>query len=305
MITAAVASLMVVSALLAGPVPEIANHLPNDWQPAPQAKPAAQATEDKWIEAFPGVRLNRALKAVEFDGKVAWDFHNADTPRTELELLVCLPMRDKEHESLVLSKAKGAHVHAALLMVGFQPGTPGKIDFGAADEKDQRPGVKRIAPEGPEVAVQFVYTKDGKEITEDARSWVKDEAGWRELQEWKAAAAARIKKNFEADGRKVSHVDVDPISMPPLTFVFGGSGVGQMRNEQGEKVNIYNADELGTLIGLCTFGTETIGLTRVYSPDSGVDAPSFIANNAAIPAADTPVRVRIQPVPAAENAKVP
>ena len=68
-----------------------------------------------------------------------------------------------------------------------------------------------------------------------------------------------------------------------------------MRNEQGEKVNVYNADELGTLIGLCTFGSETIGLTRVYSPDSGVDAASFVANNAAIPPADTAVRVRVTP----------
>lgn len=295
----------------APPLPDIAGKLPSTWPPpgwptsvqfpgqqAATAAPTA-APVDKWIDVFPHVRINRALKAVEFDSTVAWDFHNADTPRTELELLVCLPMRDKEHESLLLSQAKGAHVHAALLMVGFEPGTPGRVDFGAADEKDQQPGVRRVAPAGPEVTVQFVYTKDGKEVIDDARSWVKDEAGWRELKEQKDATAARIKERYKAEGagRTLAHVDVDPISFPMLTFVFGGSSVGQMRNEQGDKVNIYNADELGTLIGLCTFGSETIGLTRVYSPDSGVDAPSFIANNAAIPAADTPVRVRITPDP--------
>jgi hypothetical protein len=66
-----------------------------------------------------------------------------------------------------------------------------------------------------------------------------------------------------------------------------------MRNPEGQKVNVYAADELGTLIGLCTFGSETVGITRIYSPDSGVDAPNFVAKNEAIPGADTPVRVRI------------
>lgn len=297
----------------APPLPDIAGKLPSTWpppgwptsvqfpgDPARSITPAAAAV-DKWVEVFPHVRINRALKAVEFDSTVAWDFHNADTPRTELELLVCLPMRDKEHESLLLSQAKGAHIHAALLMVGLEPGTPGRIDFGAADEKDQRPGIRRVTPQGPAVTVQFAYTKDGKEVVDDAKSWVKDEAAARDLKEHKDATTARIRERYKAEGagRTLAQVDVDPISFPTLAFVFGGSSVGQMRNERGEKVNVYNADELGTLIGLCTFGSETIGITRVYSSDSGVDAPSFIANNAAIPAADTPVRVRIQPDPRA------
>lgn len=307
LVVAAAVGLAQPAAPSASPLPDVARKLPSRWsQPesapvvqAPGQPPAAEM--DKWVDAFPHVRVNRAQKTVEFDGVVAWDFHDADAPRTELELLVCLPMRDKEHESLVLSKAKGAHVHAALLMVGLEPGAPGRIEFGAADEKDPEPGVKRVAPQGPEVAVEFVYTKSGKEVTDDARSWVRDEAGWREDKERRAATAERITERLnreraaKGDKRVVTHVDVDPISGPTLTFVFGGSKVGQMRNEQGDKVNVYNADELGTLIGLCTFGSETIGLTRVYSPDSGLDAPSFIAKNEAIPPMDTPVRVRVKP----------
>jgi hypothetical protein len=260
------------------PLPDVVHSLPSTpaapaWPvgaaPATPPKPAPPAAEDKWVTAFPHVRVNRAQKAVEFDGTVAWDFHNADTPRTELELLVCLPMRDKEHESLVLSQAKGAHVHAALLMIGLEPGTPGRIDFG----DDKNPGVKRIAPVGPLVSVSFLYTKEGKERADDPRTWVVDEAWAREV-------------------KRTPH----PVELPPrFQFVFGGSKVGQMRNEQGEKVNVYNADELGTLIGLCTFGTETIGITRIYSPDSGVDAPNFVSNNPAIPPADTQIRVRIAP----------
>ncbi|HZW07491.1 MAG TPA: YdjY domain-containing protein [Phycisphaerales bacterium] len=220
------------------------------------ATPAVPAPEDKWVDVLPHVRINRALRSVEFDGTVAWDFHNPDTPRTELELLVCLPLRDKEHESLVVSKATGAHVHAALLMVGLEPGTPGRIDFG----DDKEPAVKRVRPTGPAVTVSFVYSKGGAERVDDARAWVVDEAGGE-----------------------------------PITLVFGGSKVGQKRNEAGERANVYNADELGTLVGLCTFGSETIGSTTVVSPDSGLDRPRYTGNNASIPPADTAVRVRIAP----------
>lgn len=274
-------------------VPEVAHQLPRTVPPAawpagskpvdassptgkdaakaPQA--AAPAEQDKWVTVFPHVRVNRAQKAVEFDGKVPWDFHNPDTPRTELELLVCLPMRDKEHESLVMSEAKGADVHAALLMVGFEPGSPGRLEFG--EGKDDK--LKRIAPVGPIVSVSFRYLKDGTEHADDPRSWVTDEH---------ATPRERLE---ETD-------DVDLFSRcPTFSMVFGGSKVGQKRNEQGSKVNVYGADELGTLIGLCTFGSETIGTTTVVSPDSGVDGPRYIANNKVIPAADTPVQVRIEP----------
>ncbi|MDP1661084.1 MAG: YdjY domain-containing protein [Phycisphaerales bacterium] len=262
-----VATLALAAAFAASepPLPAIARSLPSApplavrFADAPADPPPAAPAKDEWVGVFPSVRINRALKTVEFDGTVAWDFHNADTPRTELELLVCLPMRDKEHESLVLSKAKGTHVHAALLMVGLEPGTPGRLDF-SGDGGNQ---VKRIAPTGPAVSVRFCYQKNGIEATDPAMSWVTDERPER----------------------------------PAPSLVFGGSSIGQMRNPQGDRVTTYNADELGTLIGLCTFGSETIGLTSVVSPDSGLDAPRFIGNNTAIPPADTAVRVRITAEP--------
>ncbi|MFT3686291.1 MAG: YdjY domain-containing protein [Phycisphaerales bacterium] len=286
-------------------VPPIAKQLPATWpppgwptrvtlpgeQPAKTDQTAKPAEKDEWVQVFKHVRVNRARKSVEFDGVVAWDFHNADTPRTELELLVCLPLRDKEHESLVLSKAKGADVHAALLMAGLEPGTPGRIEFGDGDGKDKQPGVKRVAPVGPEVDVRFAYLKEGKEVVDDPRSWVEDEAENRE-EARRIEAAKPTMMNGVTRRRDINYLT---LAKNPYTYVFGGSKIGQMRNLEGEKVNVYAADELGTLIGLCTFGSETVGITRVYSPDSGVDAPNFVARNAAIPPADTPVRVRISP----------
>jgi len=266
---------VIIAALIARqPLPDIASRLPATWPPpgwptvptlpaAAGIAPAAKdAPADAWVTVFPHVRVNRAVRGVEFDGVVAWDFHNPDTPRTELELLVCLPNRDKEHESLVQSRALGAHVHAALLMAGLEPGAPGRLDFGG--EK-----VARIPPTGPRVSVTFRYTREGRAAADDAMSWVKDE------------------------GR------------PPVStdLVFSGSRIGKRANSQ---VSTYDADELGCLIGLCTFGGETIALTTVVSPDSGLDAPRFIGNNAAIPPGDTAVQVRITPAavapPAASSA---
>jgi hypothetical protein len=144
---------------------------------------------------------------------------------------------------------------------------------------------------GPAVTVQFVYTKDGHEVVADPRSWVEDEA---ENQE--AARRAERAKGRTVNGHTVRE-DVNYLTLAknPYTYVFGGSKVGPMRNEQGDKVEVYFADMTGALIGLCTFGSETVGITRIYSPDSGLDAPNFTANNAAIPPVDTPVRVRIAP----------
>lgn len=293
-LTLALAAVSLGFAASVEPLPDIVKGLPPTWPPPgwstglsvpgqPVQQPATRqpVEADKWVDAFPHVRVNRGLKAVEFDGVVAWDFHDADAPRTELELLVCLPMRDKEHESLVLSQAKGAHVHAALLMAGLEPGTPGKFDFG----EEQAPAIKRVPPTGPLVTVSFHYLKDGKECVDFPSSWFVDEV---EKKEFEERLELRRQQGAQGDRR-----DVNLLGAPPLRLVFAGSKVGQMRNEQGDKVNVYNADELGCLIGLCTFGNETIANSRVVSPDSGVDAPRFVAKNAAIPPRDTAVRVRI------------
>ena len=304
MVGTALASLLSASLLVppAPTAPDIARNLPPTWPPPgwptrvtlpgesaagtqATASKKAEAPENKWVDVFPHVRINRAQKSVEFDGIVAWDFHDADAPRTELELLVCLPMRDKEHESLVQSKAKGAHVHAALLMLGLEPVSPGRIDFG--EGKDDK--VSKYAPVGPLVKATFIYVKDGKEVTADPRDWFTDEIGERAWEEQK-----RRRAEEHGPGRR----RIDEPERYPFELVFGGSKIGPMRDESGNKVDVYFADATGALIGLCTFGSEVIGNNSVVSPDSGVDVPRFVAKNDAIPPANTPVRVRVEQVPA-------
>lgn len=74
-------------------------------------------------------------------------------------------------------------------------------------------------------------------------------------------------------------------------WVFAGS-----RFVRRGGARLYDADGAGTVIGLDTFGRETIAFTRVISPDSWVDEPLWIADASAVPARGTPVRVRIGPL---------
>lgn len=66
-------------------------------------------------------------------------------------------------------------------------------------------------------------------------------------------------------------------------FVFAGSGF--VKNKGGER---YAADLSGTLVGLCTFGDETVAWTKVYSPDAETEEPQWIADGDKLPAAGTP-----------------
>ena len=77
-------------------------------------------------EVFPGVRLDLAARAVEFDGTIAQG--SGEGLVTYLEVLVCRP-NSREHESIVVSDALPSHVHAALLLAGALPGKPGSWTY--------------------------------------------------------------------------------------------------------------------------------------------------------------------------------
>ncbi len=75
---------------------------------------------------------------------------------------------------------------------------------------------------------------------------------------------------------------------PAGGWVFAGS---RFIERGGDRV--YDADGAGTVIGLTTFGSETIAYSRPISPDSWVDEPLWIADPNTVPARGTPVIVRI------------
>ena len=77
-------------------------------------------------------------------------------------------------------------------------------------------------------------------------------------------------------------------AMPGSGWVFAGS---RMREFRGREV--YDADGTGQLIGLHTFGSETIAWTRVESPEASVQEPLWLANNDVVPEIGAPVTVRV------------
>ncbi len=216
----------------------------------PPPPPIASAQEPRAsaiVTVSEFVRVDREQKFVELDGAIAIDVHG-DTPKVYLEVLVCAP-NTREHEALVVTRAPARDVHAALLLLGLEPGKPGAFVW-------QQEQLVTIAPTGAplRVLVQVQGSNDWQELA----SWVQSSAGG----------------------------EAKPLD--DATFVFAGS---VFRTMQGKSV--YAAEPEGTIVGLTTFGTETVALTRVMSPDASSETPHLIANVAKMPAFQTPVKVRL------------
>ncbi|MFG0259307.1 MAG: YdjY domain-containing protein [Phycisphaerales bacterium JB041] len=212
-----------------------------------------------FVEILPGVRVNEELRTLEFDAEVAIDCHHPETPDVYLEVICCTP-DTREHESLVVTTVAPSSIHAALLALGGEPGRPG----GWRREGDT---VLPVVPEGDRVRVWFITRDADGVLTLDTP------AGWIVHRE--------TRRPLTSTGLESG-------------WVFAGS---RMREYRGREV--YDADGTGQLIGLHTFGSETIAWTRVESPEASVQEPLWLADRDVVPAIGTPVTVRVSIEPAA------
>ena len=121
--------------------------------------------------------------------------------------------------------------------------------------------VQANPPTGPRVRVE-VIVGDGQGVP---------------LTDW--AVNVRSGETLTAALREAGHA-----------MLFAGSV--SIERERGAS---YLGDGAGTLVGLSTFGTETVACEALFNPDSAVEEPVWIANSALVPKAGTPVRVRIWP----------
>lgn len=235
----------------------------------PPAPPPEPPTPDLPAPAptpsFPHLRIDRESRTIELDGIIPIDAHAKPTTKVYLEVIACSP-DSKEHEALILTRAKASHLHAALLLLDLQPGRPGAFEW-----KDKQ--LTSTPPAGPALDITFIYTdKDGRETQARPADWV----------------------IVESTGQHLSDSD------PPGRFLFAGSKF--ITTGTGER---YRADDDGTMIGLTTFGTETIAWSHVYSPQSDLQEPDWIADRDRIPPCNTPVTVRIRPLPDPPNPHPP
>ena len=135
-------SAIALAAVPAGPAPSAAE--PGDRHPDLKR---LSPNEEVWVD--PG------RKEVVVGGLIALD-------RGPIEFFAC-PEGTKEHESIVATKASARLVHAALLAIGLEPGTPVSFD------------PEYVAAVGPRVLVRARWTKDdGTSATVDAREWVRN-----------------------------------------------------------------------------------------------------------------------------------
>lgn len=236
------------------------------------ADPApSKVTQDNLRELFPGVRADPATKTVEFDAEVIADF--SDPKKTLfLEVLAC-PRDSKEHESLVMTRCKPSQVHAALLLAGFIPGKPVQWTdppkgSGGADNAASKP--TPTPPTGDPVKVEFIWTTPPS-ITDAAIRPTEHRAS---PLDWVVNAK---------DGTRASTLNHG--------FAFAGSVMIKRPNGTER----YDADSDGTLIGLASFGTETIAWTRPFSPEAGQDEPVWTADRSRVPKIGTKVVVRLTP----------
>lgn len=244
----------------------------SDEPPKPPALPGLR-------EVFLGVRVDLDAKVVEFDGTVPIDAHTKSGLKVFLETTVCA-YDSKEHESLVVTKAKPSHAHAALLMVGLKPGKPGawkQVEGRWVGEP----------PTGDAVVVEFVVKEaDGAERVEDPAEWIVNIKDGKTLAviapeaEWVFAGSRLLAKK---PGARAPGAGIEPAQAVPE------------RKEEKPGPEFYAADSEGTLVGLTSFGTETIGWSAMYNPDTDKEAPEWIARPEKVPEIGTKVTVRVRP----------
>lgn len=228
--------------------------------PIPKASAGSRPTETPTTppsrpiqlrEFLPHIWLDASARVVEFAGVIPINAHDERAPNVYLEVLAC--SRDtRDHEAVVVTDAKPSQVHAALLAIGLEPGTPGSYSW-------QGEQVQASPPTGPRVRVDV--------IVGDAAPML--------LTDW--AINVRSGETLTATLDQTGHA-----------MLFAGS----VRIER-ERGTSYLGDGAGTLVGLATFGTETIACECLFNPDSAVEEPVWIANAALVPATGTAVRVRI------------
>ncbi len=207
-------------------------------------------------EVFPGVRLDKAGGGVEFEGEIAVDAHVAETPNIFLEVIVCRA-DSREHESVVVTKVLPSHVHAALLLLGAQPGAP------TSWKKAENGEIVSVPPTGGKVAVTITHmTPAGQLFTLAANDFVKLQRDGTKLGAAKAGAGG---------------------------FVFAGSRFTKVRGQER-----YAADLSGTIVGLCSFGDEPIAWSQVFSPEAATEEPQWLIDAAVTPAKGTKVTVRME-----------
>lgn len=169
-----------------------------------------------------------------------------------LEQVACA-LDSREHESLVVIDCKASDVHAALLLAGGVPGRPGRWN---AD--GERVTVEPPTGSGLRVRVRALRGAGeqpaGEPVERDIAEWIRGRNG--------AAFTGR--------------------------WVFGGSRFAPNPVSWKRSGEHYVADFSGSIVGLVTFGDETVGATTVIPDLVDFEAANWEAWTERMPPSGTP-----------------
>jgi hypothetical protein len=180
-------------------------------EPAPEADPHPELrrlsqTDDIWLDL--------AGKRVVVGGVVALN-------EGELEAFAC-PKQTKEHEAIVATRCPARLIHAGLLAIGLEPGSPVSFD-------------PVYAPaQGPKVAVR-VRWKDADGVLQErpAQEWVRNSKTGKQLEaDWVFAGSgfwrdpADGTQHYQADGGDMICVSNFPTAMLDLPIESSESNDG-------------------------------------------------------------------------------
>jgi hypothetical protein len=165
-----------------------------------------------------------------------------------LEQVVC-GTDSREHESLLVLSVKASEVHAALLLAGAAPGKPGRWRYDGA-------AVVTELPSGSPLRVRVRY----RERNEPDAAWIE-----RDIAEWIRGVSGAV---FSGG------------------WVFAGSQFAPNPRSWKRPGEHYVADYSGSIVGLVTFGDETVAATKVIPDQIDIEAATWEAWTSRMPAPD-------------------
>ena len=138
------------------------------------------------IDVFPGVRAVPDGRIVELDALSTPFFDTFEEGEIFLELIACSP-DSKEHETLLICRAKASQIHAAMLLAGFTPGSP--VVWSSENGR-----MNATPPTGDRLDIHFVYDdSQGKSVEVSPHEWiVSSHTGERPPDEGFVFAGSRI-----------------------------------------------------------------------------------------------------------------
>ena len=230
-------------------------------RPAPP-KPATQSAPKpprKNVE-LPGLVIHFEERCVDLKGSICLD-------RGFLELVGCTK-GSKGHESIIAIETRPMHIHAALLLLGANPGNPAMRK--PIDEQETR--WINIPPKGDPVDVYLVFkSKEGKTVERPISGFV-------------AWSGKRPDEKLGA-----GDVDADEGIKFPHTFLFAGS----LLRDNGPGPRQYLSDLSGHVITIATFGDELLCLPGIHSNENG--SLMWQVDPTELPGVGSKVTLRLRP----------